>query len=108
MRKLILTALIAIGALGLAFSSQAIAADAKSTFAAKCAMCHGKDGGGGNMAPGLKGTDFVKGDAGPIKDTIVNGRAGKDKLYPKFTMSMPKFKMADGDADALVEYLKGL
>ena len=105
MRNLILIALVAVG---LVFSGQAFAADGASTFAAKCAMCHGKDGSGGNMAPGLKGTDFIKADAGPIKDVIANGRAGKDKKFPKFSMSMPKFKMSDADADALVAHIKGL
>jgi cytochrome c6 len=100
--------LIALVALGLTFTGEAIAADGASTFASKCAMCHGKDGSGGTMAPGLMGTDFINGDAAAIKTVILEGRAGKDKAFPKFTMSMPKFKMSDADADALVDYLKGL
>ncbi len=105
MRILILTAVLASG---LIFSSVAVAGDAASTYGAKCAMCHGKDASGGAMAPALKGSDFISGDAEEIKDVIVNGRAGAAKKYKQFSIAMPKFSMSDEEASALVDYLKGL
>ncbi|MCK5235735.1 MAG: cytochrome c [Deltaproteobacteria bacterium] len=104
MRTLIIMAMLVAG---LVFSGQAFA-DAAGTYAGKCAMCHGKDGGGGAMAPALKGSDFIKGDAAAVKSVILEGRQGGDKKYSNFSIGMPKFQLSDADADALVDYLKGL
>lgn len=100
--------LIAMLSAGLIFAGEAMAADAAKTYGSKCAMCHGKDAAGGSMAPALKGSDFIKGDAAAVKSVIVNGRSGADKAYKQFSIGMPKFSLSDADADALVEYLKGL
>ncbi len=99
---------LVVFALVVGFSGGAFAGDPASIYAAKCAMCHGKGGEGSTMAPALKGTDFIKGDAEAIKDVITNGRSGSAKKYPKFPIAMPKFKFSDAELDALVKYLKSL
>jgi mono/diheme cytochrome c family protein len=105
MKKLVLASAIAVS---LAFSGAAFAADGAGLYKGKCSACHGADGKGGPMAPALAGSDFVKGDAAAIKDTIKNGREGGAKKYAKFSLSMPKFPLADAELDALVAHLKGL
>ncbi len=99
---------LAVFALVVGFSGAAFAGNAASIYAAKCAMCHGKGGEGTTMAPALKGTDFIKGDAQAIKDVILHGRSGSAKKFSKFPIAMPKFKFSDADLDALVKYLKSL
>ncbi len=105
MKKLVWVAAIT---LALGFSAPVLAADGGALYKSKCSACHGATAKGGPMAPGLVGTDFIGGDAGAIKDTIMNGRAGGAKKYPKFALSMPPFKVSDAEADAIVAYLKGL
>jgi len=99
--------LLAAFAMVFAFAGQAMA-DGAGTYAAKCKMCHGAAGEGGAMAPALKGTAFVKGDAAAVKAVIKNGRAGADKKFANFSMAMPKFDLNDADLDALTTYIKGL
>ena len=43
-----------------------------------------------------------------IKNTILNGRAGKDKKYPDYKSPMPsqKGKLQSDEIGALVKYLK--
>ncbi|MEE9591928.1 MAG: cytochrome c [Thermodesulfobacteriota bacterium] len=103
--------IITVVAIVLAFglSGVAMAADGGAIFKSKCSACHGKDAQGTpGMAPKLAGSDFIKGDAGPIKETIMNGRAGDAKKYKEFPLAMPKLGVAEADAAALVEYLKSL
>ncbi len=107
MRKLILTAAFAL-VLGFGLTGAAIAADGGGIYKSKCSACHGANGQGGPMAPALAGTDFIKGDAAAINDTIKNGREGGAKKYPKFALSMPKFNLSDAELDAVTGYLKGL
>ncbi|MEE8575139.1 MAG: cytochrome c [Thermodesulfobacteriota bacterium] len=99
---------VAVFALTIGFSGSALASDGAGIFKSKCSACHGANAAGGPMAPALAGSDFIKGDAAAVKDTIKNGRSGGEKKYAKFAMSMPKFGLSDGELDALVSYLKGL
>ncbi len=90
-------------------AGSAMAADGASVYASKCAMCHGKDASGGAMAPALKGTEFIGGDAADIEAVVKEGRAGADKLYKQFPTPMPPFgSLTDDEVSAVVEYLKGL
>ncbi|MFZ3071877.1 MAG: cytochrome c [Thermodesulfobacteriota bacterium] len=107
MRKMIFVALFAAAAMFVGSQAMA-AADGGKLFASKCAMCHGKAGEGSAMAPALKGSEFVKGDAAAVKATITNGRAGADKKYPKFSIAMPKFQFSAEELDAIVAQVKGL
>lgn len=60
MNRILLTALI-IGAVGLAGAAQAAGdAAAGKAKATACAMCHGPDGQGTQMAPKLAGEDAAK------------------------------------------------
>ena len=90
-------------------SGVAMASGGGAIYKSKCAACHGANGQGTpGMAPAVAGTDFIKGDAGPIKDAIVNGRAGDAKTFKEFPLAMPKLGISDADAAAIVDYLKGL
>ncbi len=98
-----------IFATSLVIAGTTMAADGGSIYKSKCSACHGQSAQGTpGMAPKLAGTDFIKGDAGPIREAIVNGRAGAAKKYKEFPMSMPKLGITEADADAIVEYLKSL
>ena len=69
-----------------AMSGVAMASSGASIFKSKCSACHGsKAQGTPGMAPQLAGSDFIKGDAGPIKDAIVNGRAGESQEVQEFS-----------------------
>ncbi|MEE8185028.1 MAG: cytochrome c [Thermodesulfobacteriota bacterium] len=107
MKRMFIITLILVTSIGLA--GTVLAADGASIFMSKCAACHGKDAQGTpGMAPKLAGSDFIKGDAEPIKATIMNGRAGDEKKYKEFPLAMPKLGISDADAGAIVEYLKSL
>ena len=67
--KRILTALFAVSFATVAF------ADGAATFKAKCAACHGADGGGSKMAP-----DAIKGKA--EADVLKAINEGKGKMKP--------------------------
>jgi mono/diheme cytochrome c family protein len=96
-------------ATSMVIAGTAMAADGGSIYKSKCSACHGQNAQGTpGMAPALAGTDFIKGDAGPINDAIVNGRAGAAKKYKNFPLAMPKLGISAADADAIVEYLKSL
>jgi len=76
----------AVGAAFLAMGTPALAAPGEDGFAASCAACHQPTGKGIPGAfPALAGNAFVQGPAGPVIDTVLNGRGG-----------MPAFK---GDLD---------
>jgi mono/diheme cytochrome c family protein len=95
--------------LAVSFAGTAIASDGEAVFKSKgCTACHGADGKGTAMAPGLAGSDFVKGNPCAVKDTIKNGREGGAKKFANFPLSMPKNALSDADLDAVVGYLKGL
>jgi cytochrome c oxidase cbb3-type subunit 3 len=103
--------IITVVAIVLAFglSGVALAADGGKIFMSKCSPCHGKDAmGTPGMAPRLAGSDFIKGDAEPIKQTIMNGRSGDAKKYKDLPLAMPKLGISATDADAIVKYLKSL
>jgi mono/diheme cytochrome c family protein len=105
-KVLIITLLFATS---MVIAGTAMASDGGSIYKSKCSACHGQSAQGTpGMAPKLAGTDFIKGDAGPIKDAIVNGRAGAAKKYKEFPMAMPKLGISEADADAIIEYLKSL
>jgi mono/diheme cytochrome c family protein len=90
-------------------SSVAMASGGGAIYKSKCSACHGQNAQGTpGMAPALAGTDFIKGDAGPINDAIVNGRAGAAKKYKNFPMAMPKLGISEADAAAITDYLKSL
>jgi mono/diheme cytochrome c family protein len=90
-------------------SGVAMAGSGASIFKSKCSVCHGQNGQGNpGMAPKLAGTDFIKGPAEPIKQAIVNGRAGAEKKYKNIPLAMPKLGINDADAEAIVKYLKSL
>jgi len=106
MRKIVL-AVATVAIFGV--SGVAMANSGASIFKSKCAACHGqKAQGTPGMAPQLAGSDFIKGDAAPIKQTIMNGRAGAAKKYKQFPMAMPKLGISAADADAIISYLKSL
>jgi mono/diheme cytochrome c family protein len=94
--------------LAVSFAGTAMA-DGGAVFKSKgCTACHGADGKRTAMAPGLVGSDFIKGDAAAIKATIKDGREGGAKKFANFPLSMPANALSDADLDAVVTYLQGL
>ncbi len=83
--KRFVIALLAVALAGPAF------ADGAATYAAKCAMCHGKKAEGAKMAPkAIAGTP-----ADQVKAVIASG---KGKMKP----------VKIDDADAVAQYVAGL
>jgi len=99
---------LVVTVLVVASSGVAVATDGASLYDSKCKMCHGDGGQGTPMGPKVAGTDFTKGDAGAIKDTITKGRMGEERKYAKFPMGMMGIKMSDNELDSVVKYLKSL
>ncbi len=87
-------------------SSSASSSDARTTFDAKCAKCHGKDGRAKGLLSKAKGTRNLT-DAKWQEDvsdervfnSISNGR-GKMPAFKK--------KLSEADINALVAYVRGL
>lgn len=78
--------------------------DGKAIFDAKCAGCHGAEGGGTGMLKPLKGSDFLKtGTDKDIKKIIVEGTS--TGMIP---MPPMKSKLNKEEIEAVVEYIKNL
>jgi len=108
MRKLIGVGVVA---LGLVFAGSAMANDGASLYKSKCLPCHGAEGAGTAMAPGFQGNAFIKASSkADIEGVIKNGRAGAQKKYKKFALSMPPWKasLKDPQVAAIADYLKTL
>jgi len=106
MRKLIGLGVVA---LSLAVAGSAMAANGADLFKHKCLPCHGAEGAGTAMAPAFQGNKFIKTSSkADIMNTIKNGRAGAQKHYKKFALSMPPWKSALNDAQisSVIDYLK--
>lgn len=83
--------------------------DGKWRYQTTCASCHGVDGKGiGAFGPALKGNKFVmQVPAAVIIGVIQTGRHNRKKSYPAYS-GMPAFYyIRAGEAQALVQYLKG-
>jgi len=89
---------IAIG-LCLALTPLSFAADGAATFKAKCAMCHGADG-GGKIGPALKGTAK---SADEIATFITTGDEAKKAPHKK-----PIAGVSAEDAKAVADYIKSM
>ncbi len=83
----------------LALSALASAADGADIYKAKCAMCHGADG-GGKVGPALKGTSL---DAGKIVALLTAGDDAKKMPHKK-----PINGVSADDAKAVADYVKSL
>ena len=93
----------------------AVAEDASNAFDGEwryqtsCASCHGKNGEGiSAFGPALKANTFVmQAPAATIITVIQDGRYNRNKSYPDYS-GMPSFYyIRAGEAEALVNYLKG-
>lgn len=83
--------------------------DGEWRYQTSCGSCHGKNGEGiGAFGPALKANAFVmQAPAAAIITVIQNGRFNRSKSYPDYS-GMPSFYyIRAGEAEALVEYLKG-
>lgn len=83
--------------------------DGKWRYQETCASCHGVAGNGiSAFGPALKGNKFVmQVPAAVIISVIQNGRHNRKKSYPAYS-GMPAFYyIRAGEAQALVQYLKG-
>ncbi len=108
MRKLIGVGVVA---LSLALAGSALAADGASVFKSKCLPCHGAEGKGTAMAPAFQGNSFIKSASkADIENVIKNGRAGAQKKYKNFALSMPPWKasLKADQISAVADYLKSL
>lgn len=74
-----------------------------------CTSCHGKMGQGiEGLAPALKGNAFVaSASLEEIKETILKGRAGKNKRHPNIRGGMPAAPVPESEIDPLAAYVKG-
>ena len=99
----------AITVLPAAAESASKAFDGKWRYQTSCASCHGMKGNGiSAFGPALKGNKFVmQVPAAVIIGVIQNGRHNRKKSYPTYS-GMPSFyHIRAGEAEALVQYLKG-
>lgn len=88
-----------VAAVAVSLAGPALAADAAGIFAAKCAVCHGKDGTGSPVGKKLGAPDLKKLKEGEpqIAATITNGK-GK--------MTAFKGKLSPEEIDAVAKYVK--
>ena len=99
-----------IALLALVPAAGALAADKKTVayFEEVCGACHGEKGQGTpNLAPALKGNQFViESSVADIGDTITKGRDGARKRYKELASPMPAQSMSSEKLAALIAYLK--
>ncbi len=100
--------LLAAFALGLYFPGSAIAADGEKLYKEVCGVCHGVTGKGSPLAPALKGNEFLKNaTVEDLEKLILEGRARKDKVYPKIPIEMPAHpQFSNEEVQAVIEYEK--
>ena len=80
---------------------------AADLYAEKCMACHGETGEGSHAGPALKGDDFIlKASMDEVKDVILNGRGGTDKLHPEIQIDMPAGLATEEEAGVLAKYVK--
>lgn len=94
-----LLVLLLIVTMTAAVAVPAFAADGAATYKAKCAACHGADG-GGKVGPALKGTALSADD---IVAMLTNGNDAKKAPHKKGISGLS----AD-DAKAVADYVKSL
>jgi len=94
-----LLVLLLIVTMTAAVAVPAFAADGAATYKAKCAACHGPDG-GGKVGPALKGTALSADD---IVAMLTNGNDAKKAPHKKGISGLS----AD-DAKAVADYVKSL
>lgn len=109
MKKTIMLA-VAACVLTIFWISSVFAENAATNFKKICSPCHGEKGEGKKLlCPSLRDSQFVAiAPAADIKNTILNGRMGKEKRYPDYRSPMPaqKGKLQSDEIEALVKYLK--
>ena len=113
---LAISAVLASAAIFLTVAIQPAAAEDASNgfdgewrYQTSCGSCHGKNGEGITaFGPALKANAFVmQAPAAAIITVIQDGRYNRSKTYPDYP-GMPSFYyIRAGEAEALVEYMKG-
>jgi cytochrome c6 len=87
-------------------NSVATASDAKTTFDAKCAKCHGKDGRAKGLiskAKGIRNLTDAKWQEDVSDERLFNSISNGRGKMPSF-----KKKLSEADIDALVAYVRRL
>jgi alcohol dehydrogenase (cytochrome c) len=87
-----------IAAMAAAAWAQDTVNEGRKTFETRCSVCHGADGNGGEMGPGIARRVRTLTDA-QIKTTVLEGLPGKN---------MPGFKLKDTELDPLITFLRTL
>ena len=100
MRITHLIALLLVLTLSVSVALPAFAQDGAATYKAKCAACHGPDGGGGKIGPKLVGTSVA---ADKIVDMLTKGDDAKKVPHKK-----PISGLSADDAKAVADYVKSL
>jgi cytochrome c6 len=99
--KRILSAAV-LFAFALTVAGAARADEAAATFAAKCAICHGKDGKGETpmgKKMGVKDLSQTKLSAAEVEKTIADGKPPKMQSF--------RGKVSDAEIKALAAWIKG-
>jgi alcohol dehydrogenase (cytochrome c) len=71
----------------------------KQLFASRCGACHGGDGRGGERGPDITQRGLRTRDSGALRDLVRNGLPAR---------GMPGMKLADGEMDSLVAFMRTL
>src|ERR1700733_5622406 len=87
--------MILVPILALAANAQDSAIVGRKTFETRCSVCHGSDGNGGEMGPGIARRVRTLTDA-QIKTTIAEGIPAR---------GMPAFHLADTEIEPLVSFI---
>ena len=97
--QLLILFLVLVLSLCIVLPQPAFAEDGAATYKAKCAGCHGADG-GGKMGPALKGTSLSSDD---IVALLTKGNDAKKAPHKKAMSGL-----SDADAKAVADYVKTL
>jgi mono/diheme cytochrome c family protein len=99
LQKLLVLFFLAALCIAVVVPQIAFAEDGSATYKAKCAACHGADG-GGKVGPALKGTSLSADD---IVALLAKGNDAKKAPHKKAISGL-----SDADAKAVADYVKSL
>jgi cytochrome c6 len=91
---------LGLAAVALCLAAPALAVDAAALYAARCAVCHGKDGRGSPAGKKMGVVDLAGEQKEPVKEIAEDIANGKGKM-PAF-----KAKLSAEEIDALARYVK--